>query len=454
MNDLKYQKKNLMTEGPIFSRILLFALPLLAGNLFQQLYSNVDAVILGHFAGSNALAGIGAGASVFNTVISFSTGIASGAGVLIARFYGTGETDKIKKAVHTSLVIALVLGITISISGILCTPKLYSLIKVPTSVYDDAVQYTRLYFVGIFFMVFYSMCSGILNAAGNSKLSLLFLSVSSVVNVILDLLFVVRLHMGVSGAALATDLSQLLSCALIFGYLLHCRELYHVSFRELKTDRRVLRTILLLSIPAGLQSAIMEFSNIPIQAGINTFDAAAVAGFTAYLRIDGFVWLPTVSIATAAATFTAQNTGNTKRIRRGILITCGMGLFLSALSGGFILFNRQALISVFTTDPMTVYYGSVCAFFWSSFYWALISYEVLLGVLRGFGHTFATMVISLISTFFLRIIYMTVLMRSSPSFSDIITVYPISWILGLSLALLCFWELRHHVTSADSSLHR
>ena len=296
-------QNNLMTEGSIVKNLLLFALPLIFGNLLQQLYNTADSIIVGNFVGANALAAVGSSGSPIYLLIGFSQGLAVGAGVVVSQFLGAKDHREAQEAVHTSLAIAVIMGLLLTVGGIACGRALLVAMNTPAEVLGDAVTYIRIYFGGVLFSVVYNMTAGILNAAGNSRRSLIYLAWASVTNIVLDLVFIVIFRMGVAGAAIATDISQLVSCVLSLRFLIKSTDDCRVIPREIRLHKKMAARIIRVGLPTGIQNMVISFSNVLVQASVNSYGAAAMAGFAAYMKIDGFNILPVSSISMAATTF-------------------------------------------------------------------------------------------------------------------------------------------------------
>ena len=297
------KKTRLMTEGGIFKNLLLFAVPLILGNLLQQLYNTADSIIVGNFLGSNALAAVGSSGSPIFLLIGFSQGVAVGAGVVVAQYLGAKDREDAQIAVHTSLAIAAILGVVLTVGGILVCRSLLVWMNTPAEVLEDAVTYMRIYFGGVLFSVIYNMAAGILNAAGNSQRSLIYLGCASITNIILDLVLIAGLRMGVEGAAIATDISQLVSCILSLRFLMRVEDDYRVTPRKIRPDAKMSARIIRVGLPTGIQNMVISFSNVLVQSSVNGYGAVAMAGFAAYMKIDGFNILPVMSFSMAATTF-------------------------------------------------------------------------------------------------------------------------------------------------------
>ena len=272
-------KSTVMTEGPIWRKILFFSIPLILGNLFQQLYNTVDSIIVGNYIGSEALAAVGSSGSIINLLIGFCIGASAGAGVVISQFFGARDKEGVRKAVHTTIAIAIGAGIILTAAGILLAPVILRAMGTPAEVFGQAVTYLQVYFGGILFSVIYNMSAGILNAVGNSKRSLLYLMIAAISNIFLDLLFVVALKMGIVGAALATDISQLISCIFIMLFLTRSQDVYHVKIRDIRLYDHLFSKIVKIGLPTGIQNIVISFSNVIVQSSVNSFGAVAMAGF-------------------------------------------------------------------------------------------------------------------------------------------------------------------------------
>ncbi len=367
------EKKNntLMTEGSIWRKMVYFAIPLILGNLFQQLYNTVDSIIVGNFIGSEALAAVGASSSIINLLIGFCIGASAGAGVVISQFFGAQDKEGVRKAVHTTEAIAMGAGVILTIAGIILTPWILRMMGTPADVFDQAAQYLQVYFGGIVFSVIYNMSAGILNAVGNSKRSLVYLMIAAVSNIFLDLLFVVVFRMGIVGAALATDISQLLSCIFILRFLMKTDRIYQVRLRDIRLYDHLFSRIVKIGLPTGIQNIVISFSNVIVQSSVNSFGAVAMAGFAAYIKIDGFNILPVLSIGMAATTFAGQNVGAGKydRVKRGMYVSVGMGVAYTIVTGILLLLFAPQVIRVFSSEQDVVACGVYIMKFFCPFYW-------------------------------------------------------------------------------------
>ena len=438
------KKTTIMTEGSIWKKLLMYSIPLILGNLFQQLYNTVDSIIVGNYIGSEALSAVGSSGSIINLLIGFCVGASAGAGVVIAQFFGAQDKEGVRKAVHTTLAIAIAAGVVMTVVGILLVPFLLRAMGTPEEVFGQAVTYLQVYFGGIFFSVIYNMSAGILNAVGNSRRSLIYLMIAAVSNIFLDLLLVVVLKMGIVGAALATDISQLLSCIFILLFLTRSQEIYRVRLREIRFYERMPSKIIKIGLPTGIQHVVISFSNVLVQSSVNSFGAAAMAGFAVYIKIDGFNILPVMSFSTAATTFTGQNIGAGKydRVKRGMYVSLAMGIIYTIATGILLLIFAPQVIGVFTDNQEVVTYGVYIMKFFCPFYWSLAILHVLSGTIRGTGHTLEPMLVILFSLCVFRVIWITAALSIAHQFSYVMVVYPLSWMVGMILILLYAWKGR------------
>ena len=431
-----------MTEGIIWKSILLFAIPLILGNLLQQLYNTADMVIVGQFVGKNALAAVGSSGSFVMLLISFCMGTSTGAGVVIAQYYGAKNEQGVEDAVHTTLALGIILGSVLTVVGIIISPTILRWMGTPESVMPGAQQYLRIYFVGLLPSVLYNMAAGILNAVGNSKRSLLYLAIASVTNIVLDIFFVAVLNMGVVGVAVATDLSQLLSCILILGYLTKTTDLYRVVLRKIRCHWKMAKRIIVIGLPTGIQNMVISLSNVLIQSGINSFGENAMAGTAAYMKVDGFNILPVMSLSMAATTFTGQNVGAGKieRVKKGMWVTLGMVILYTITSSALLRTFAEPILRIFTKDPSVLEYGVLQAQYLCPLYFLLGIMHQLAGTVRGTGKTIPPMVIILMSLCVFRVLWVQFAVPHFDHIGGLFIVYPMSWAVGATLMALYTWK--------------
>lgn len=436
------KQSTVMTEGAIWKKILYFSIPLILGNLFQQLYNTVDSIIVGNYIGSEALAAVGSSGSIINLLIGFCIGASAGAGVIIAQFYGAQDKEGIRKAVHTTLAVAVAAGTILTVVGIITTPVILRAMGTPQEVFEQSSVYLKVYFGGIFFSVIYNMSAGILNAVGNSRRSLIYLMIAAISNIFLDLLFVVILKMGIIGAALATDISQLLSCIFILVFLVKSQDVYKVRIRDIRFYDHLFGKIVKIGLPTGIQNIVISLSNVIIQSSVNGFGAVAMAGFAAYIKIDGFNILPVLSFSMAATTFTGQNigAGRLDRVKKGMYVSTAMGIVYTITTGILLLMFAPQVIGVFTKNAAVVEYGVYIMKFFCPFYWMLGILHILAGTIRGTGKTMQAMAVFLFSLCLFRIAWIGVLLKITHEFFWIMLAYPTSWLVGLILILIYVWK--------------
>ena len=433
-----------MTEGSIAKSLLLFAVPLILGNLLQQLYNTADSIIVGNFVGANALAAVGSSGSPIYLLIGFSQGVAVGAGVVVAQYLGAKDRADTRLAVHTALAISVVMGLILTIGGVACGRALLEWMNTPAEVLEDAVTYIRIYFGGVLFSVVYNMTAGILNAAGNSRRSLIYLAYASLTNILLDLVFIVGLKMGVAGAAIATDISQLVSCLLSLRFLLRVEDDYRVRLRDIRLHGRMALRIIRVGLPTGIQNMVISFSNVLVQASVNSYGAAAMAGFAAYMKVDGFNILPVSSISMAATTFVGQNygAGRLDRVRKSVWVTLALGVCYTLTTGALLLLGQDPIMRLFTTDEAVIAFGCSAMRWFCPFYFLLSILHGLAGAVRGTGASVPPMVVLLVSLCLFRILWIQWILPLFGSYEGVMMVYPVSWALGAVLMILYTWKGR------------
>lgn len=427
-----------MTEGNIWKLLIIFSIPLILGNLLQQMYNTADSIIVGNFVGSNGLAAVGSGTALINLIIAFSQGAAVGAGVIVSQNLGARDKQKTKLAVHTAMCIAIILGVILSAIGVIFSRDLLIWMKTPKSVLKDSVLYLQIYCGGLILNVIYNMATGILNAAGNSKRPLIYLAIASVTNIILDLVFIKELKWGVKGAAIATDISQALSCVLAVGYLLRVNSDYKLIIKELKIHGNTAKQIIRVGLPTAIQNMVISFSNVLVQSSVNSYGATAMAGYAAYLKIDGFNILPVLSISMAVTTFTGQNVGAKKpdRIKKGMWTALIMGVLYTVIIGVVILLTSHTVLGLFTKDNEVITYGQLAMKYFCPFYFLLGILNILAGTVRGAGKGVPPMLILLFSMCIFRILWIKIALPFYSTIDGVFILYPISWFVGMVLMVI------------------
>ncbi|MEG0971299.1 MAG: MATE family efflux transporter [Lachnospiraceae bacterium] len=431
-------KKVSLTQGPIWKGLLYFAFPLFLGNLFQQLYNTVDSLIVGNLIGSDALAAVSSSGSVIFLLVGFFNGIAVGSGVIISKHFGAKEYDKVQKAIHTNLAFGIVSGILLTIIGVVLTPQILRWMGTPPSVLPNSIIYFRIYFMGALALVLYNTLTGTLQAVGDSRHPLYYLIVSSILNVVLDLLFIGVFHFGVGSAALATVISQALSVVLCLYRLMYYDTPYKVSLKKIRFDTKILKQIIELGLPAGGQNSIISIANIVVQSNINAFGVTAVAGCGAYSKLDGFGFLPITCFAMALTTFIGQNLGarNFKRAKKGAVYGIFCSIILAEIVGIVMRIFAPHLIAAFNNDPSVVAYGVQQVQTITLFYFLLAFSHCAAGILRGAGKSIIPMLVMLICWCVIRVTYITITVHFIPKIQVIFWAYPITWTLSTILFIV------------------
>lgn len=434
------ERSTLMTEGSVGKHILKFALPIFWGNLFQQLYNVADSLVVGNLLGSDALAAVGSSGSIIFLLIGFFNGIFTGASVVIARYFGARDEKNMRLAIHTSVAFALLAGVAVTAVGIGLSPHLLRWMDTPESVMPNSIRYFRTYFAGGVFLVMYNAAAGIFQALGDSRHPLYYLIVSSVTNVVLDILFIAVFGMGVEGAALATVIAQALSVALAFHKLIHSAGPTRVWPSKVRLHGRLLKELLLMGIPSGVQNSIISLANVVVQSSVNLYGAAAMAGCGAYSKLEGFAFLPVTSCCMAISTFVGQNLGakEYQRARRGSLIGILAAMIMAECVGICFHLAAPSLIGLFGSDPAVIQNGVLQARTTTLFYFLMAFSHGVAGTLRGAGRAVVPMLVMMVCWCLIRVSYIMLIARASDSIRMIFWAYPITWSLS-SIAFLIYY---------------
>lgn len=434
-------KTNQITEGVIWKQLLIFFFPILFGTFFQQLYNTADAMIVGHFVGKQALAAVGGTTgTLINLLIGFFTGLASGATVIIAQFYGAKKADKVHWAVHTSIAFSIAAGIGLMIVGIVFSRPMLQVMQTPADVIDYAVLYIRIFFAGTIANLLYNMGAGILRAIGDSKRPLYYLIICCFANIGLDLLFVAVFHMGVAGAALATILSQFLSAVLVLGALMRTKDMYRLEWKKLRIDGIMLKRIIRIGLPAGMESAMYSISNVIVQAGVNTLGTDSVAAWAAYGKVDGLFWMMVSALGISATTFIGQNYGAKKveRVHQGVRVCMMLAVIMTLIMDGVLLVAGDFLMSMFTSDAAVREIGSQLLHFMVPTFLTYIVIEIFSGALRGVGDAWMPMLIAGVGICSVRILWITFGLPHFPTIIGAAFCYPLSWVLS-TIAFIIYY---------------
>lgn len=430
MTAIETTRENKITEGVIWKQLLLFFFPILFGTFFQQLYNAADAMIVGRFVGKEALSAVGGSTgTIINLLVGFFTGLASGATVVISQYYGAKRKEMVEYAVHTAIAFCVLGGVVLMVVGISAAPAILKAMGTPADVLDPAIVYIRIYFAGMIGNLIYNMGAGILRAVGDSKRPLYFLIVSCLTNIVLDILFVVVFHMGVGGAALATIISQLLSAVLVIIVLMRTDDMHHLELKRVRIDTRMLKRIVRIGLPAGLQSVMYSSSNLLIQSNVNALGTNTVAAWTAYAKIDCMFWMIVNAFGISVTTFVGQNYGAGKndRVRRGMKVCMAM-TFGSTFLLSFILYNWGSYAyHLFTTDAEVIEIGIDVLRYLVPMYFTYVAIEIISGTLRGVGDCWIPTILCCMGICGLRVVW---LLTAVPRWNNIHTIifsYPMTW---------------------------
>ena len=432
-----------MTSGSIYRLIIVFALPILLSNLFQQLYNSADSLIVGHFLGNDALAAVSSSGNLIAMLVGLFNGIAMGAGVVIARNFGAKRYEELKRAIHTNIALGLIMGIILTILGALLTPLILELMGTPESVMDESIAYLRIYFYGSIGLVMYNIFTGILQSLGDSKHPLYYLIVSSLTNIVLDYVLIAYFDAGVAGAAFATIFSQFLSAFLCMVLLHRSKDSYRLIYRDIKIDKEMTKAILINGIPSGIQNSIIGIANVVVQSNINAFGNLAMAGCGAYSKIEGFAFLPVTSFNLALTTFVGQNMGADlkERAKKGAIFGIVLSMILAEAIGLLTVIFAPELIALFANDPEVIGFGVDRATIAGIFFFLCAFTHAYSSVLRGLGKAVIPMLNMAISWCVIRVAFLVI---TGFLFNDIAFVYwcyPITW--AISSAYYIYYIIRH-----------
>ena len=427
------------TSGPIARKIAAFAFPLFLGNLFQQLYNAADTLIVGNFLGPEALAAVSSSGSLIFMMVGFFNGMAVGAGVVISSSFGSGDRDRLLRAVHTDIAFGALSGMALTAIAVVLTPHILRWISTPEDLLPISSSYFRIYAAGIFFSVMYNVLMGIMNALGDSRHPLFYLMISSAVNIVLDLLFIAVFGLGVGSAAAATMISQAVSSVLCLLRLMKGECGIKVRMRSVRIDGRSMKPILSFGLPSGLQNSIVGLANTVIQASVNAFPAAAIAGFGVYAKIEGFVLLPITSFSLALTTFVAQacGAGDPGRARRGAREGMAMNIVLAELLGALLFACAPFLVSLFSPDADVIAYGTRQARIEAFLYFLVAFSHGSAGILRGDGKPFVPMLTMLGAWCIFRVIFVRTVLSVIHDIGVIYIAYPVTWTLSSIAFIIC-----------------
>lgn len=421
-----------ITEGVIWKQLLLYFFPILLGTFFQQMYNTVDTIIVGRFVGTQALAAVGSTSALISLVTGFFTGLSTGATVLLSQFYGANDRKGIHDSLHTGVGLSIVLGLLITTLGLSFGPQLLVLMQTPENCLEQATLYMSIYFSGAVFSMVYNMGAGILRAMGDSRRPTIFLMITCFVNIVADLFFVVVLKMGVAGAAVATVFSQAVSAVMVLVVLRRLPEGEAFRFRQIRMDPKLMRRILFVGIPAGLQFVTFDLANLLIQSGINTFGDVTVAAWTAYSKTDALTWMISGAFGVSITTFVGQNFGAQKydRIRRSVWVCMGMSVVLVGLLSVAEISFREIILGIYTTDLEVIRVGAYLMLWTVPFNFIFMPVEVFAGAMRGTGYSVIPTVITCLCVCVFRVIWVFTMVARFHTVEMLALCYPLSWVLA------------------------
>ncbi len=433
-----------MCNGPLFPKILAFSIPLMLSGILQLLFNAADMIVVGRFAGNTALAAVGANAALINLLTNLFIGFSIGANVLVAQYYGAGKERDMSETVHSAIVLSLLCGGILLVLGILAAPQILILMGTPQDVLGQAVLYIRIYFAGIPALLLYNFGSSILRAVGDTKRPLYYLMAAGIINVILNLIFVIGCGLGVAGVALATVVSQCISAFLVLRCMMHMEGGCRVELAQLKINRGKMLQIMRIGFPAGLQGTVFSLSNVLIQSSVNSFGSVAVAGNTAGQNIEGFIYMAMNTFHQTALSFSSQNfgAGNYKRIGRVFLECLGLVTFVGLSLGGLAYLFGNQLLGIYSSDPQVIEVGLLRMSVICTMYCLCGIMDVSVGELRGIGCSVLPMVVSVLGVCAFRVFWIFTVFQQYRSLWMLYISYPVSWVLTAAVNMVCFMLVR------------
>ena len=438
-----------MCNGTIMDKLISFSLPLMLSGILQLLFNAVDIVVVGRFTGSKALAAVGSTTALINLFINLFIGVSLGANVLAARYYAAGKQKEMSETVHTAMLFALISGCVKVLAGLFFSRGALELMDTPDDVISQAALYMKIYFMGMPFFMLYNYGAAILRAVGDTKRPLLFLVISGAANAALNLLLVIVFSMGVAGVAVATVISQCISCVMVLSCLIRTESSYQLSLKKLRIRPAYLLQIFQVGIPAGIQSTVITFSNVLLQSSVNSFGSTAMAGYTAANNIFGFLYTSINSVSQACMSFTSQNYGAGKKkrmdlvLRDCLILTVVIGLLMG---GGAYLFGPE-LLHIYTSDEAVIACGMEILLYTTVTYFLCGIMDLIPGALRGMGRSAVPMLLSVIGTVGTRIIWIYLIFPAHRSLAVLFISYPVSWLATIIMQAACFFFVRRNVHS-------
>ncbi len=443
-----------MTSGPILPKLLKLTLPLMLSSILQLLFNAADIIVVGNFASENSLAAVGSTSSLVNLMTNLFLGLSTGANVLTSRYMGSGNNEKVSKTIHTSIFLAMFSGLLLTVIGIIFADKLLLLMKNPPEVLELSTLYLRIYFVGMIAMMIYNFGSSILRSKGDTKRPLYFLAFAGVINVVLNLIFVIFLKMDVAGVALATVISQCISAFLILRCLINETDAFQFQFKQLRLDRNIASKLLKIGIPAGFQGVVFSLSNVVIQSSINSFGPITMAGSAAAASIEGFVWVSMNAFSQGALTFTSQNVGAKKysRINKIALIACTCGAVAGLVLGNLAYIFGEPLIGIYDSRPEVIASGMTRMSLVCCFYFTCGLMDCIVGSIRGMGYAVTPTIVSMLGACGLRLLWIFTGFQLPQFHTEFMLFmsYPVSWVITFLAHLICFAFMRKKFPKKDA----
>lgn len=436
-----------MCNGTIMDKLVSFSLPLMLSGILQLMFNAVDVIVVGRFAGSQALAAVGSTTALINMFVNLFMGSSLGTNVLAARFFAAGKDRQMSETVHTSIAFAAISGIVMVFVGIFFSKFALELMATPADVIEQSTLYMRIYFLGMPFFMLYNYGAAILRAVGDTKRPLIFLIISGVINAVLNMILVIVFHLAVAGVAIATVFSQMISCILVLRCLYRSEGSYQFRFSKLMLKGCYLKQIFQVGVPAGIQSTVINFSNVLLQSSVNSFGSIAMAGYTAANNILGFLFVSVNSVTQACMSFTSQNYGVRKWKRMDkILVDCMILSMIVALvlGGGSYIFGSQ-ILRIYTENEEVIRCGMEILSYTTLTYFLCGFMDLFPGAMRGMGFSAAPMLLSIVGTVGTRIVWIFGIFPRYRSLSVLFISYPVSWILTIAMQVVCFFIVRRKV---------
>ena len=443
-----------MCNGSIMDKLISFALPLMLSGILQLMFNAVDIVVVGRFSGSQSLAAVGSTTALINVFTNLFIGISLGTNVLAARFYGAGKTKEMSETVHTSIALALISGVAMAVIGLIFSRWSLEVMGTPEDVIAQATLYMQIYFLGMPFFMVYNYGAAILRAVGDTKRPLFYLIISGVINAVLNMILVIFFHMAVEGVAIATVISQLISCILVLRCLYRSEGSYQLRFSKLTMKKAYLMQIFQVGVPAGIQSTVINLSNALLQSSVNSFGSIAMAGYTAANNMLGFLYMSVNSITQACMSFTSQNygVGKLKRMDKVLRDCAILSISIAVVLGGLAYCFGPQILTIYTSDPKVINCGMEILAYTSITYFLCGIMDLFPGALRGMGYSAVPMVLSVIGTVGTRIVWVFGIFPNHRSLSVLFVSYPVSWILTIVLQVVCFYFVRKRVHQKEKRL--